>query len=86
MKGIEELGFTDLFPIQAQAIAPLLQGKDVIGQAQTGTGKTLLAMAAGLKKPSPTVNTAGSSSLAQRFHWAKNSASCRGRSRRSLVS
>ena len=40
MKGIKELGFTDLFPIQAQAIIPLLQGKDVIGQAQTGTGKT----------------------------------------------
>ena len=40
MKGIEELGFTELFPIQAQAILPLLNGKDVIGQAQTGTGKT----------------------------------------------
>jgi ATP-dependent RNA helicase DeaD len=40
MKGIEELGFTELFPIQAQAIMPLLEGKDVIGQAQTGTGKT----------------------------------------------
>ena len=40
MKGIEELGFTKLFPIQAQAIIPLLEGKDVIGQAQTGTGKT----------------------------------------------
>jgi ATP-dependent RNA helicase DeaD len=40
MKGIEELGFSNLFPIQAQAIAPLLDGKDVIGQAQTGTGKT----------------------------------------------
>ncbi len=40
MKGIEELGFTELFPIQAQAIIPLLEGKDVIGQAQTGTGKT----------------------------------------------
>ena len=40
MKGIEELGFTSLFPIQAQAIIPLLEGKDVIGQAQTGTGKT----------------------------------------------
>ena len=39
-KGIEELGFTNLFPIQAQAIIPLLEGKDVIGQAQTGTGKT----------------------------------------------
>src|SRR4030067_955440 len=40
MKGIEELGFSDLFPIQAQAINPLLERKDVIGQAQTGTGKT----------------------------------------------
>jgi ATP-dependent RNA helicase DeaD len=40
LKSIEELGFEDLFPIQAQAIMPLLEGKDVIGQAQTGTGKT----------------------------------------------
>jgi len=40
MRSIEELGFDDLFPIQAQAIIPLLEGKDVIGQAQTGTGKT----------------------------------------------
>jgi ATP-dependent RNA helicase DeaD len=40
LKSIEELGFGTLFPIQAQAIRPLLEGKDVIGQAQTGTGKT----------------------------------------------
>jgi len=40
MDGIEELGFSNLFPIQAQAIIPLLDGKDVIGQARTGTGKT----------------------------------------------
>jgi ATP-dependent RNA helicase DeaD len=40
LKSIRELGFEDLFPIQAQAILPLLEGKDVIGQAQTGTGKT----------------------------------------------
>jgi hypothetical protein len=40
LKAIEDLGFEEVFPIQAQAICPLLEGKDVIGQAQTGTGKT----------------------------------------------
>jgi ATP-dependent RNA helicase DeaD len=40
LRSIEELGFEELFPIQAQAIMPLLEGRDVIGQAQTGTGKT----------------------------------------------
>jgi ATP-dependent RNA helicase DeaD len=40
LNAIEELGYEELFPIQAQAIGPLLEGKDVIGQAQTGTGKT----------------------------------------------
>ena len=33
--------FTTLTPIQAQAIVPALNGKDLIGTAQTGTGKTL---------------------------------------------
>jgi len=40
LRGIKELEFEELFPIQAQAIMPLLEGRDVIGQAQTGTGKT----------------------------------------------
>jgi ATP-dependent RNA helicase RhlE len=33
--------FTTLTPIQESAIPPALEGKDVIGTAQTGTGKTL---------------------------------------------
>jgi ATP-dependent RNA helicase RhlE len=33
--------FTDLTPIQERAIPPALEGRDVIGTAQTGTGKTL---------------------------------------------
>ena len=33
--------FTELMPIQERAIEPALEGKDVIGTAQTGTGKTL---------------------------------------------
>jgi ATP-dependent RNA helicase DeaD len=40
LKSLNELGFDTLFQIQAQAIMPLLEGKDDIGQAQTGTGKT----------------------------------------------
>ena len=35
-----DMGFREASPIQAQAIPVLLEGGDVIGQAQTGTGKT----------------------------------------------
>jgi ATP-dependent RNA helicase DeaD len=40
LRAVEEMGFEQMSPIQAQAIPILLQGKDVVGQAQTGTGKT----------------------------------------------
>ncbi|NLL82025.1 MAG: DEAD/DEAH box helicase [Tissierellia bacterium] len=40
LKGIKAMGFEEMSPIQSQAIPVLLEGKDVIGQAQTGTGKT----------------------------------------------
>src|SRR5512137_2697457 len=39
-KGIIETGFTDCTPIQEQTLPLALAGKDVAGQAQTGTGKT----------------------------------------------
>jgi ATP-dependent RNA helicase DeaD len=39
-QAIDELGFEEPTPIQEQAIPELLGGHDVIGQAQTGTGKT----------------------------------------------
>ena len=39
-QAIAEMGFEFASPIQAQAIPHLLEGKDLIGQAQTGTGKT----------------------------------------------
>lgn len=38
---LKDLGFTVPTPIQAAAIPPALEGRDVIGLAQTGTGKTL---------------------------------------------
>jgi ATP-dependent RNA helicase DeaD len=40
MRAIEALGYTEPTPIQAQAIQVILDGQDIIGQAQTGTGKT----------------------------------------------
>lgn len=40
LSAVQEMGFQTPSPIQAQAIPPLLEGRDVIGQAQTGTGKT----------------------------------------------
>jgi len=39
-KAVTDLGFEEATPIQYQAIPSILEGKDVIGQAQTGTGKT----------------------------------------------
>ena len=39
-RSLKEIGYKTMFPIQAQAIPPLLEGKDVIGQAHTGSGKT----------------------------------------------
>ncbi len=40
LKALKEEGYTNPTPIQAQAIPSLLQGKDLLGCAQTGTGKT----------------------------------------------
>jgi ATP-dependent RNA helicase DeaD len=40
VKGLDEHGFVHPTAIQAQIIRPILKGKDVIGQARTGTGKT----------------------------------------------
>ena len=40
LKAVAEKGYTEPTPIQAQAIPVILEGKDVMGAAQTGTGKT----------------------------------------------
>jgi len=40
-RAVATMGFEDLTPIQSGAIPLILDGKDIIGQAQTGTGKTL---------------------------------------------
>lgn len=40
IRAVQEMGFEEASPIQAQAIPVVMTGADVIGQAQTGTGKT----------------------------------------------
>jgi ATP-dependent RNA helicase DeaD len=50
LKGIDKLGFEQAAPIQAEAIPVLLQGKDVVGQSQTGSGKTVAFAAPAIEK------------------------------------
>ncbi len=40
LHALEDLGFDDMFPIQEHAIPVMMEGKNVVGQAKTGTGKT----------------------------------------------
>jgi len=52
-KAIADMGFEEATPIQAQSIPIMLEGKDVIGQAQTGTGKTAAFGIAAIEKMDP---------------------------------
>ncbi len=40
LEGIDSMGYQTATPVQEQVIVPILQGKDIIASAQTGTGKT----------------------------------------------
>ncbi|MDX6639808.1 MAG: ATP-dependent helicase DeaD [Solirubrobacteraceae bacterium] len=40
LKALDDVGYESPSPIQEQAIPPMLEGRDIIGQAQTGSGKT----------------------------------------------
>ncbi|HWI50729.1 MAG TPA: DEAD/DEAH box helicase [Symbiobacteriaceae bacterium] len=53
LKALDAMGFEEPSPIQAQAIPLLLTGRDVIGQAQTGTGKTAAFAIPLLQRVSP---------------------------------
>ena len=41
LKAIEDFGFENQTPIQEQTFSKILSGKDLVGVAQTGTGKTI---------------------------------------------
>src|SRR5581483_8990086 len=40
-EAVRAMGFTEPTPIQSQAIPPAMEGRDVLGSAQTGSGKTV---------------------------------------------
>src|SRR5881394_76884 len=60
LKAVAEQGYVEPTPIQAQAIPVVLQGRDVMGGAQTGTGKTAGFALPILQKLSPQANTSPS--------------------------
>ena len=70
LKAVTEEGYTNPTPIQAQAIPIVLSGKDLMGGAQTGTGKTaaftlpLLQRILPFASPSPSMNAPSTSAEA----------------------
>jgi len=76
-KGIKALGYTAPTPIQLQSIPAILQGKDVMGMAQTGTGKTaafalpiLQRLLSGPRKRLRALIVAPTRELAEQIHEA----------------
>ena len=53
LKAIDKLGFEQASPIQAAAIPVLMQGKDIVGQSQTGSGKTAAFAIPAIEKTNP---------------------------------
>ena len=55
LKAIDKLGYEQASPIQAEAIPLLLQGHDLVGQSQTGSGKTAAFSVPAIEKVQPQV-------------------------------
>lgn len=53
LKAIDKLGFEQASPIQAEAIPVLMQGRDIVGQSQTGSGKTAAFSIPAIEKTDP---------------------------------
>jgi ATP-dependent RNA helicase DeaD len=53
LKAIDKLGFEKAAPIQAEAIPVLMSGRDVVGQSQTGSGKTAAFAIPAIEKTEP---------------------------------
>jgi len=57
LKAIEKLGFEKAAPIQAEAIPVLMAGRDVVGQSQTGSGKTAAFGIPAIEKTDPNLRS-----------------------------
>ena len=53
LKAIDKLGFEQASPIQAEAVPALMSGRDVVGQSQTGSGKTAAFAIPAIEKIEP---------------------------------
>ncbi len=53
LKALERMGFEQATPIQAEAFPPLLAGRDLVGQSQTGSGKTVAFGAPAVQRVDP---------------------------------
>ena len=60
LKAVADQGYTQATPIQAKAIPVVLEGKDVMGAAQTGTGKTAAFILPIIQKLLPNANASTS--------------------------
>lgn len=69
MKALENMGFEEATPIQAETIPLAMEGNDVIGQAQTGTGKTAAFGIPMLEKSTPAKRKFKDWSLRRRGSW-----------------
>ena len=55
LKAVDKMGFEEASPIQSEAIPPLMAGGDVIGQSQTGSGKTAAFAIPAIEQVDPTL-------------------------------
>ncbi len=55
LKAIDKIGFEEASPIQSAAIPPLLSGADVVGQSQTGSGKTAAFAIPAIERVDPAI-------------------------------
>ena len=56
LKAVDKLGFEEASPIQAAAIPVLMAGQDVVGQSQTGSGKTAAFAIPAIEKTDPALH------------------------------